>query len=78
MKFEVVPNDLREEVRPARNVRSPWVQALLDGKTLKIAKADRQKLGGNSNTLKNHGFRLRTGAINDEEILVWAEKKVEE
>jgi len=74
MKFEIVQDRLRDQVRPSRGgVRSEWVQALLDGKTIKISREDRDRIGGNSRTLRNHGLRLRTGLINDDEVLVWGE-----
>lgn len=76
MKFTVVPDTLRDKVAPPRRLRSPFTQALLDGKTIKIDKADRKKIGGNSKTLKNYGLRLRSGMLDDsnDEVLLWAEK----
>ena len=78
MDFKVVPDRLRDEVRPARHTRSPFVQALLDGKTLQISKEDRKLIGGNTKTLKNNGYKLRSGMIDDNTVVVWAEKLEEE
>jgi hypothetical protein len=74
MKFEIVQDRLRDQVLAPRRVRSEFTEALLAGKTLKLDREDRSKIGGNSQTLRKHGFRLRTGMINADEILVWAEK----
>lgn len=74
IKFEVVDDNLREKVLAPRRVRSEFTEALLSGKTLRLPKAERAKIGGNTQTLRNHGLRLRSGMISETEILVWAEK----
>lgn len=74
MKFQVVDRSLREQVGShPRGVRSEWMQALLDGKTIKLSKEDRRKIGGNIATLRKHGLKLRTGMINETEIIAWTE-----
>ena len=73
MKFDIVNDKLRETVMAPRRVRSEFTEALIAGKTLKIQRGDRGKIGGNTQTLRNHGLRLRSGMINEEEIIVWAE-----
>jgi hypothetical protein len=75
MKFEIVDPGLRAQVLSPRSVRTPFTQALLEGKTLKIPKADRAKIGGNAKTLRNHGLRVRSGLLDGtDDVLVWTER----
>lgn len=74
MKFEIVDPALRKAVMSPRSVRTPFTQALLEGKTIKIDKADRAKIGGNAKTLRNHGLKLRSGLLDGTtDVLVWTE-----
>lgn len=74
MDFEIVPDKAREQVGPGgRGVTSAFMLALIAGKTLKIKKEDRDRIGGNTTTLKNRGLRLRSGKISETEVLVWTE-----
>ena len=45
----------------------------MDGKTLTISKEDRKRVGGNTKTLAAHGLRLRSGLIDENTVVVWAE-----
>lgn len=74
LDFQEVPAHLRATVIPPRRELSPLAKALVAGKTLKIAKVDRGKVGGINKTLKTRGLRLRQGMINESEILLWTEK----
>lgn len=77
MKFEVVPDSVRDQVinqdlSGPRRIRSPFVAALIDGKTIKLRREDRKRIGGNVATLKARGLRLRTALINETEVIAWA------
>jgi hypothetical protein len=67
--FEVISDDERG---PAGGRRlSPWVQALFDGKTIKLG-IEQGRLGGYYKTAERHGFKLRSRAVEGGTI-VWAD-----
>ena len=74
MDFKIVPESTRDQVTRGRGLSTEWMKALIEGKTIVISKEDRDRIGGNTKTLKNRGLRLRTGMINETEVVVWTEK----
>lgn len=76
MKFEVVPDNTRDKVLNPGGERGPrldWVLALLDGKTIKIPRGDRGKLGGHYKTFRIRGLALHSGLISETEVVLWTE-----
>jgi hypothetical protein len=75
MVFEVVDDSERKLVRPTnRGVVSEWMKALIEGKTIKIAVTDRNRIGGNTVTLRKRGLRLRSGMVSETEVILWTER----
>lgn len=74
MDFKIVPETYRDKVTRGRNLSSEWMKALIEGKTIVISKEDRDRIGGNTKTLKNRGLRLRTGMISETEVVAWTEQ----
>lgn len=70
VQFEVVSDDLRN--KPRESVKSPWVVAALEGKTVRV-NVGQQKMGGYYRLFEKEGSKLHTKADGAEHTIVWAE-----